>query len=68
MQMVDLKADVLAQQPRETFNSKTLGFFCWTAGKIECSIQLPRTGFVPDEVIPYVVHVNNASNFVEIQK
>jgi len=67
IQLIDLNLDPAVQQPRQTTNSKTLGFLCCKAGNIECAVQMPRTGFVPGEVIPYTIQVNNESTSRKIK-
>lgn len=59
IQLIDLNLDPSVLQPRQTSNSKTLGILCCKSGKIQCSVQIPRSGFVPGESIPYTIQVEN---------
>lgn len=63
--LVDLNFFPNAQMPLTDEQMKTLGMWCCKSGKINCSIRIPRGGFVPGEMMPIEMQVlNNSSSKV----
>ena len=57
----DLNQNGDASQPGEAIGNKTVCCLCWASGPIVAVIDIPRKGFVPGDVIPVQVEIQNNS-------
>jgi len=59
--LVDLNREPTAMQPIIDTKTKTLGCGCCISGTLECSVNIPRSGFVPGESFPINMEIHNKS-------
>ncbi|CAL8142678.1 unnamed protein product [Orchesella dallaii] len=60
--LVDLNNDPQAAEPGEWKTSKTFCCWCCATGPLDVTVRLKNKGFVPGEMVPLEVEVNNLSN------
>lgn len=62
--LVDLNNMPAVESPRREEKSRTLHAFLWVKkmGKFNFEVNIPRWGFVPGELIPFEVKLDNDSS------
>ncbi|CAI2330667.1 unnamed protein product [Caenorhabditis sp. 36 PRJEB53466] len=57
--LLDLNTMAQAMTPLHDQASENIGFCCFKKGYLELRVDIPKTGFVPGEVVPMNLHILN---------
>ena len=60
--LMDLNQMPSVTEPVTVSDSKTFGCCCCTTGPLSSTVNIPRQGYAPGEVIPVSAEVENLSN------